>query len=156
MQRIVFSTRAEFEQQLASCLARAEQRLRLFDPDFALFQLGSSASDALLRRLLAGGGRLQLVCHDHSLLERQAPRLLRLLKEYGHAIECRRTPASLRQLSDSFCIGDERDLVRRFHADHLRGEAIFDGAEALEVHAQRFQAIWLEANPGLHATTAGL
>ncbi|NYE61233.1 uncharacterized protein YjiS (DUF1127 family) [Duganella sp. 1224] len=155
-QAIPFSTRAEFQQHLATCLSRARQTLQMFDPDYAIWQLGSSATEAELRRFLRGGGRLQLVAHDGRQLEREAPRLLRLLKDYGHLIELRRTSPALRQLTDSFCIADQRDIVRRFHADHFRGEAIFNGPEDLRTSAERFLTIWIESATGLIANSTGL
>ena len=123
---------------------------------FAIWELGGSASDALLRRFLHDGGRLQLVAHDGRRMERDAPRLLRLLKDYGHLIEARRTSQSLRQLTDSFCIADQRDIVRRFHADHFRGEAVFDSPEDTQTSLERFLTIWTESGPGLYANSTGL
>jgi len=75
-----FATKGGFVEQLASCLARAKRTLRLFDPDFAIWNLGGSATDALLRAFLKGGGQLQLVAHDGRTLEREAPRFLRLIR----------------------------------------------------------------------------
>ncbi|SDG06198.1 MULTISPECIES: hypothetical protein [unclassified Duganella] len=155
-QVIPFSMRVEFQQHLATCLARAEQTLQMFDPDFSIWQLGSSATDAQLRRFLQGGGRLQLVAHDGKPVERDAPRFLHLIKDYGHLIEVRRTPAQLRQLTDSFCIADQRDIVRRFHADHFRGEAVFNGPQDLQISLERFLTIWLESSAGLYANSTGL
>ena len=151
-----FSTRAEFEQHVQSCFSRAGLTLQMFDPDFAIWNLGSSAIDAELRRFLSHGGRLQLVAHSNTHLERNAPRFLRLLKDYGHAIECRVTNQSIKQLTDSFCIADDRDSVRRFHADHFRGVAVFDSPPDTKPSSDRFEAIWHESAPGLHATTTGL
>lgn len=151
-----FSSRSDFERYIQLCLARAQTSLQLFDPDFSLWQLGSSANDAVLRPFLANGGRLQLVAHSNAKLEKEAPRFLRLLKDYGHALECRLTHANLRHLTDSFCIADGRDIVRRFHADHLRGEAVFDSPADTQTSAERFAAIWLETSPGLHTNTTGL
>ena len=82
--------------------------------------------------------------------------MLRLLHDFGHLIECRLTSKQLRQLTDSFCIADRRDIVRRFHADHLRGEAVFDAPADIEPYAERFDTIWLESVPGLQANTTGL
>lgn len=155
-QVIPFSSRREFDAQLAACLARAQSRLRLFDRDFALWELGSTATDALLRRFLADHGSIELVVHEQRHLERHAPRFLRLLQDYGHAIACRTTPRRLANLTDSFCIADEAHIVRRFHADHLRGEAVFDSAPDTAVSAERFAAIWAESGPGLRSTTIGL
>ena len=151
-----FSTRLEFEQQLVACVARAGHTLQMFDPDFAIWNLGSSTMDAALRRFLRGHGRLQLAAHSNAQLERHAPRFLRLLADFSHAIECRLTNQSLRQLSDSFCLADGCHIVRRYHADHLRGEAVFDGPDDCKTSMDRFEAIWLESASGLHASTTGL
>ena len=153
---IPFTTRAEFAQHLASCLSRAQHTLQMFDPDFAIWELGSSATDAQLRHFLRNGGRLQLVAHDAAHVTREAPRFLRLLKDYNHAIECRRTGSQLRQLTDSFCIADERDIVRRFHAAHLRGEAVFDSPPDTKTSLERFLTIWLESDASLYVNSAGL
>ena len=155
-QIVPFTTRVEFVAHLSTCLGRAGHTLQMFDPDFASWELGSSASDALLRHFLKGGGHLQLIAHDGRPIERNAPRFLRLLKDYSHLIEARRTNPSLRQLTDSFCIGDHRDMVRRFHADHFRGEAVFNGPEELQTSSERFITIWLESSPGLYANSTGL
>ena len=155
-QVVSFTTRGGFVEQLAACLARAEHTLRLFDPDFAIWDLGGSATDAVLRRFLRSGGRLQLAAHDGRVIERDAPRFLRSVKDYGHAVEVRRTSQSLRQLTDSFCIGDDRHIVRRFHSDHFRGEAIFDGPTDINTPLERFLTIWDESGPGLFANSTGL
>lgn len=151
-----FDTRAGFQAQLAALLGRARVSLHMFDPDYADWQLGSSGSEALLRAFLRGGGRLQLVAHSNSRLERDAPRFLRLLQDYGHLIDCRVTNRSLRHLTDSFCVADERDIVRRFHSDFFRGEADFDAPSSTQTSLERFEGIWAETMPGLHAIVTGL
>jgi hypothetical protein len=151
-----FDTRAEFQRLLLAVLERARVSLDLFDPDFALFRLGDPDVDAILRRFLAGGGQLRLAMHGSAHIERHCPRFLRLLRDYDHRIECRITHKGIRQLTDSFCIADALHLVRRFHSDHLRGEAAFDAAQETDVPRERFAAIWEESKPGLHVSTAGL
>jgi uncharacterized protein YjiS (DUF1127 family) len=151
-----FDTRAAFQQQLDGVLARAQATLVMFDPDFSLFRLGAPDVDAALRRFLHAGGRLRLALHDPAHLERQAPRFLRLLRDYAHGIECRRTPRALRDLTDSFCIADDLHIVRRFHSDHLRGEAVFDAPQQTELSRMRFDAIWAESQLGLQASVIGL
>ena len=155
-QVIPFTTRAEFQQHLATCLSGARHTLQMFDPDYSIWQLGSSATEAELRRFLHAGGKLQLVAHDGRLIEREAPRLMRLLKDYGHLIELRRTSPQLRQLTDSFCIADQRDMVRRFHADHFRGEASFNAPQDLQTSLERFLTIWIESSPALVQNSTGL
>jgi len=150
-----FDTRAAFQGNLGDVLARARATLVMFDPDFTLFRLGAPEVDVILRRFLHAGGRLRLVLHDPAHLEREA-RFLRLLKDYAHAIECRRTPRSLRALTDSFCIADDLHIVRRFHSAHLRGEVAFDAPQHTELSRLRFDAIWAESQPGLQASVTGL
>jgi len=151
-----FDTRAAFQQQLGEVWARARATLVMFDPDFTLFRLGAPDVDAVLRRFLHAGGRLRLALHDPAHLEREAPRFLRLLRDHAHGIECRRTPRALRELTDSFCIADDLHIVRRFHSDYLRGEAVFDAPQQTELSRLRFDAIWAESQPGLRASVSGL
>jgi hypothetical protein len=151
-----FDTRAEFQHQLRAVLERAQVSLDMFDPDFGLFALGDADVDAILRRFLQNGGTMRLAMHGSAQIERHYPRFLRLLRDHGHRIECRVTNRGIRQLTDSFCIADGLHLVRRFHSDHLRGEAAFDAPQETELPRERFEAIWDESQPGLHATVTGL
>lgn len=151
-----FASRQEFEAHLRECVARSVASLQLFDPDFSVFPLDTTDIDAALRGFLRRGGRLELAMHRTGHIERYYPRFLTLLKDYSHRIECRVTGRNLRQLTDSFCIGDALHIVRRFHCDHMRGEAAFQAPHASETSLERFREIWAESLPGLHATTTGL
>ncbi len=151
-----FDTRAAFQEQLGAALGRARATLDLFDPDLTAFTLGAPATDALFRQFLHGGGRLRLAMHTAAPLERTAPRFVRLLRDYEHAVACRLTPRALRDLTDSFCIADDVHIVRRFHSDHWRGAAAFDAPQETEVSRERFLAIWQESLPGPQASVTGL
>ncbi|WP_338765526.1 hypothetical protein [Massilia sp. METH4] len=156
MDRQTFDSRAGFQAALDDCLSRSRLALAMFDPDFGWWELGSARNDALLRAFLRHGGRLRLVAHSNARLERDAPRFLRVLQDYSHLVECRLTNRSIAHLTDSFCIGDERHLVRRFHSDHFRGEAIFHAPMSTQNELERYGAIWAETRPGLQAGITGL
>lgn len=151
-----FDTRAECEARFRACLGASHARLEMFDPDFAVYPLGASQIDALLRAFLRSGGELRLAMHASAHIERHYPRFLRLLRDYGHLVECRITGSDLRGLTDSFCIGDGIHIVRRFHSDHMRGEAGLNAPAATEVPRERFAAIWEASRPGLAPDTIGL
>ena len=151
-----FDTRAGFETQFRACLAAAGASLDLFDPDFAVFPLGTVEVEAALRAYLVRGGVLRLAMHTPAHIERHYPRFLRLLRDYSHRIECRVTPKGLRELTDSFCIADDLHVVRRFHSDHMRGEAAFASPEAVDVPRHRFDAIWEVSQSTLQSTKTGL
>jgi hypothetical protein len=151
-----FNSRAEFAAHFQQVLARSQATLAMFDPDFSVFPIGAPDTEAALRHFLKRGGHLQMAMHDSSHLERDCPRFMRLLQDYSHRIECRVTNRPLRTLTDSFCIGDGVHIVRRFHSDHMRGEALFDAPAATEVSRERFSGIWAESLLGVHSTTTGL
>ena len=151
-----FSSHAEFEAQFKALLARSTRTLQLFDPDFQVFPLGSRETDAALRHFLTGGGTIQIAMHKPGHIERSYPRFLTLVRDFGHKIECRMTNKNLQQLTDSFCVGDGVHIVRRFHCDHMRGEAAFDAPAATELSLERFTGIWAETISTLHPTTTGL
>jgi len=151
-----FDMRRELEVHWYALLARARVRLDLFDPDFAVWPLGSPGTEARLRAFLHAGGALRLALHDTKHLERSCPRLLRAVRDYSHRVECRQTPRSLRHLSDSFALADGLHVVRRFHCDHLRGESAFDAPAAVELPAHRFEALWEESVSTLAPSVTGL
>ncbi|MDB5748598.1 MAG: hypothetical protein JWP72_3446 [Massilia sp.] len=152
----VFDTRRELDAQWRALLSRAQSRLDLFDPDFASFPLGAVDVEALLRGFLRAGGVLRLALHDTAHVERHCPRFLRVLRDYSHRVECRQTPRSLRHLTDSFALADDLHVVRRFHSDHMRGEAAFHAQAVVELPTQRFTALWEESRPALPAVVTGL
>lgn len=151
-----FNSRTQFTQHVHASMARAQLTLDLFDPDCALFALGTSEVNQVLRSFLRQGGRLCLAMHTTAHIERDCPRFLRLLRDVGHQVECRVTSRGLRQLTDSFCIADGFDIVRRFHSDHARGEASFGVPGAADLSRERFSGIWEESSVALHPTITGL
>ncbi len=151
-----FSTHAEFEAHLLNCIGASSHSLQMFDPDFAVFPLGSSVFDAALRRFLDGGGSIRMVMHQSEHIAHNYPRFMRILQDFSHVLECRTTHKSIRHLTDSFCVGDGVNVVRRFHSDHMRGAAACDAPLAAKLPVERFEAMWLESDPGLHSTVLGL
>lgn len=154
MENCSFSTRLEFEEQIRRCLARASERLDLFDTDFSLWQLDTL--DDELRRFLTGKGQIRMLARDYNNLKQHCPRFLRLLRDFSHAIECRIIHPSERHLSDSFCIADGLHLVRRFHCDHPRGEAVFDAHANASICSERFNEIWRLSNATINIGVTGL
>ena len=151
-----FDTRSALQAQWRALLDRAIHRLDLFDPDFVHYPLGAPDVEAALRAFLRGGGLLRLALHDPTYIERACPRFLGIVRYYSEQVECRRSPRSLRHLSDSFALADGLHVVRRFHCDHMRGEAAFDAPAEVELPAYRFDALWEESTATLSPTVTGL
>lgn len=151
-----FDTRRALQAHWRALLGRAVRRIDLFDPDFAMLPLGAPDVEATLRAFLRGGGQLRLALHDANFIARACPRFLGLVRYYSQRIECRQSPRSLRHLSDAFAMADGLHVVRRFHCDHMRGEAAFDAPAAVELPAVRFEALWEASETILSPTVMGL
>ena len=149
-----FSSHTEFGDLIRQCLERACHLVQLFDPDYSTWLLGGVEVVDTLRHFLRSGAftRIELAMHGPTHLERNCPRFIALLAEYGHSIECRVTPRNLQLLTDSFAVSDGINTVRRFHADHFRGEAAFNSAAGAAICIERFNAIWSESRPILQNT----
>lgn len=157
-QRELFDTRAAYQQAIDTVLGAAKKELCIFDSDTLDMELeGKARADALSAFLAGGQDRsLRIILHDTDRLIRYSPRLMGLLKRYGHCFSVRQTPEPLRNLADSFVLADRASGVIRFHADHFRGKVLLE--QPLEIHDwhQRFESLWGESMPGASATHLGL
>lgn len=148
----------EFHRHLRDIFARAQHSLQLFDPDFSQWELQKKEVIDLLRQFLLANrnARLQIVSHHVKFLEQECPHFLLLLRDFGHAMECRETRKHIRNLSDSFCVADGIHVVRRFHCDHMRGAAEFDSVVNSAMPLERFTQIWDESDIALRSTVLGI
>lgn len=153
-----FDSEAGYREAIDATLALACREIRVFDRDLARMALEAPARIALLERFLAGGTgrRLHVVLHDIEPLERRSPRLLALLRRFGHQMAVRRTPDHLRHLADCLVLADEAHGAIRFHADHAHGKRFADAGPAVQPYWQRFDDLWEASQPVSPGTTTGL
>jgi len=153
-----FDTRAAFLQALDEVLAGARKEVCIFDTDLKKLELDTRTRSEALAAFLAGGQdrKLRVALHDLDHLTRHSPRLMTLLKRYGHCFSVRQTPDSLRTLDDCLFLVDGISAAIRFHADFFRGKKLLE--QPVEVHdwQQRFEDLWLQSLPGASATHLGL
>jgi len=148
---------AEQAQGIDEVIDRARLVVRVFDID--LSQVGWSGADraerlsAFLRR---PGARLELIVHDTRYLEQACPRLVALIKRYGHAMTVYKTGAEARGAMDPLTIADDRHFLHRFHVDGPRASLAFDAPLAARPLVARFEEIWATGEPGLSGTVLGL
>ena len=148
---------AEQAQGIDEVIDRARLVVRVFDID--LSQVGWSGAEraerlsAFLRRR---GARLELIVHDTRFLEQSCPRLVTLLKRYGHAMTVYKTGPEARSAMDPLTIADDRHFLHRFHVDGPRASLAFDAPLAARPLVARFEEIWSTGEPGLTGTVLGL
>ena len=136
---------------------RAQHKLVVFDRDLAEWGFGGARRagrvEAFLRRRNA---RLSMIVHDPRHLETSCPRILALLKVYGHAMQVWRTGPDARGASDALVIADERHYLHRYHVDQARATLAFDMPAAAKPLSARFDEIWATGEPALGGSVLGL
>jgi hypothetical protein len=138
-------------------IALATSKLSVFDCDLSDGGWSSAArAQALESFLRLRTARLSLIVHDTRHLETSCPRIVALLKVYGHAMQVWRTGVEARSASDALFIADDRHYVHRYHVDQPRATlAIAMPAEAKPLVA-RFDEIWATGEPALGGSVLGL
>jgi hypothetical protein len=148
---------SDYESAIDTILEKATGTIRIFDHTLGK-QYNSLRRTELLRRFLLARRRnsLQIVLHETRTLDRNCPRVLNLLRSYGHAISIHETLPTAKLVYDPFIIVDDRCFVHRFHFDEMRGLASIDDPIGTNAFIERFSEIWEASTPAVFATTLGL
>ncbi len=157
-QRRLIASKKEFADALDALLGKTGRSLRMFDRNLADFGMNSIAREEQLRAFLhkRRTNRLQIVVHDTALIAQRSPRLMRLLRQYSHAIAIHQTNEEIRNLEDVLVVGDDAHCLRRRHHDHPKGSVYLDDPVETREWLNRFNAIWEHSAPAVSATTIGL
>ena len=157
-QRQSVAARAEFDLALDAIIARAERTLRIFDPTLADFGMGTPAREEQLGAFLrkSRNTRLMIVVHDTAYISGRAPRLIRLLRQFSHAVAIHQTHEAIRNIDDVLVIADESHCLRRPHFGQPRGILLTDDPVETRGWLNRFNEIWDQSSPAVSATTIGL
>jgi hypothetical protein len=149
---------AEQTRAIDGLIDLAEHTLQVFDRDLA--EGGWSGADRAerLTRFLrrSRGARLSIIVHDTRHLETACPRLLALLKTYGHAMTVWRTGVEARHACDALVIADARHHLHRYHVDQPRATLAIEMPQATQPLVARFEEIWATGEPALGGSVLGL
>jgi len=154
----ILSSQAESLAAIDSVIAAAERTLRIFDVTLSNRGFNTPARIEKLREFLVAGRahRLLIALHDTSLLERENPRLLTLLRQFPMSIEIHRTLGEARNAHDPFVVADDHGVWRQMHFEQPRAVVALDSPQDALPIAQRFDEIWDLSEPAVSATTLGL
>jgi uncharacterized protein YjiS (DUF1127 family) len=153
-----FDSEVGFRTAIDAALFAADGQINIFDPDLARLRLEESNRVAMLRSFvtLRRGNRIRIALKSARHLELKAPRLLALLRVFGHVIEVRRTPEELDRLCDSHLLTDNGYAVVRFHVDQPRGKLIMADIAEVRPWLDRFSELWSAAEPCSPGAAFGL
>ena len=153
-----FETPAEFRAAFDALLAATHRQLRLYDHDLSLLDIDDAPRLAALRALcVAGGGRrIELLLDDIGRVARDFPRLMVLLRDFGHVLEIRQADPDAPRPDQAFVLADRHGVLLRPDKAAVRGalhEADPARATALD---HGFEEMWQRAPASVSASTLGL
>jgi hypothetical protein len=100
--------------------------------------------------------RLNLLVYDPKPLITSCPRLMQLLREFGHNMHIYQPPKILQNTTEPFAVADGLHFVRRFHFDAMRGLLARNDPVDARLLDSRFQDMWASAHPCASGSTLGL
>lgn len=158
LQHTQFDGVADYIAALDTVCASAQHTLNIFEQNFEDIGFNSEARyDVLHRFLLASTiNRLNLLTHDPQHLIRYCPRMMLLLRQFGHSMYIYQTPLSLRHITEPFAVADDVHYVRRYHFDDTRGLLARNDPEEARRLNSRFHEMWTSSHPCTSGTTLGL
>jgi hypothetical protein len=153
-----FDTLSELHAAFDALLAGTQRQLRLYDHDLRWLDLDAMPRHGALRALcVAGGGRrIELLLDDISRVARDLPRLMQLLRDFGHVIEIRQADPDAISPDQAFALADRQGVLLRPDKATVRGTLHpADPGRVAALH-QDFEGIWQRAPASVSATTLGL
>lgn len=149
---------AEYTAAIDEIIGLAKHHIRIFDYNLENMGFNSQVRYDMLHAFLLANpqNRLSIVVHDPDYLDRHCPRMIMLLRRFGHSMAIHRTRPEVAGVYDPFCLADGEHYVRRFHFDDLRGvfgKNDFHEGKALVL---RFEQIWEASETAIYADLAGL
>ena len=153
-----FETPSEFRNAFDALLAGTHRQLRVYDRNLDLFEIDDAPRHAVLRALcLAGGGRrIELLLDDISHVARSHPRLMQLVRDFGHVLEIRKADPDAPRPDEAFALADHHGVLLRADKAAVHGTLHLDDARDAVLLHQQFEGMWQRSPAGVSATTLGL
>jgi hypothetical protein len=153
-----FETPAEFRAAFDALLASTHRQLQLYDHDLDLLNIDDAPRHAALRSLcVAGGGRrIELLLDDISRVARTHPRLMQLVRDFGHVLEIRQADPDAPRPDEAFVLADRHGVLLRADKAVVHGTLHPDDPGNAVALDQSFEAMWQRSPASVSATTLGL
>jgi hypothetical protein len=153
-----FETPSEFRAAFDALLAGTHHLLRVYDHDLSLLDIDDAPRLAALRALcVAGGGRrIELLLDDISRVARDHPRLMLLLRDFGHVLEIRQADPDAPRPDEAFVLADRHGVLLRADKSAVHGTLHPDDPGSATALHQSFEGMWQRAPAQVSASTLGL
>ena len=136
----------------------AREHIQVFDVDLSWGGWNTAArADALAQFMRAHrNARLDIIVHETRWIETSCPRLVTLLRRFGHVMTIYKTGSDARAAMDPLMIVDARHHLHRYHVQQPRATLIVGMTQATRPLLTRFEEIWATGEPGLTGTVLGI
>lgn len=151
-------TPTELQDAFDTLLASKPLRLRLYDHDLGLLNLEAAPRHAALRAYcVAGGGHhIEILLDDISRVARDHPRLMQLVRDFGHVLEIRQSDPVAPRPGQAFVLADRHGVLLRADKLAIPGTLHPDDPASAVPLIQSFEGMWQRAPASVSATTLGL
>jgi hypothetical protein len=155
LQHVQLTSSADYVAALDSLCGLVEHSLFIFEKNFVNIGFNSEARFEQLRIFLLANpnNRLQLLAHDTRPMSQYCPRLMTLLRQFGHNMFIYQTPKNLQHLTEPFAVADESHYVRRYHFDDTRGILGRNDGAGARLLKSRFIEMWQTSSPSTLTST---
>ena len=152
-----FEGMREYEALIDGLIPQTERFIRVFDHSLSPSWNSSDRFEQLRQFLLANrANRLLIVVHDAEPIERDRPRLVELVRQFGTAVRIHQTQSPAKHLYDPFVVFDANHYLHRFHYRFLRASQGTNDLVGAQQLLDRFTEIWEVSNLAVSAGTSGL
>jgi len=153
-----FEQRSEFQATLLEAIGCAETELLMFDPTYADWRINAPEFEEALIAFFGRSTRaaLRMVITEAERLNRDYPRLVRVLRQYAHRADCRVTPEIHANLNETMLIVDRASALRRPITTRNNGVWRVLDPEYANAQHDRFEELWEACHERFSPTTLGL
>lgn len=150
-------SRTGLEEAIDTVLPLARRRIAVFARSLGAEWNQDSRVDVLRRFCLESRrNQARILVHDPQPAYLKCPRLLGLLRQFGHVVAIHETSLQAKGVYDPFVMADDHHYVHRFHFDQPDGLLGMDDPVGAKLLRDRFDELWSGAEPAISATTLGL
>lgn len=147
-----------YNEAIKLIIQSAEHELLIFDQDLKLGGFSSLAIYELLLQFLSQQitSSLSIILQDSAHFQDQCPRLLNLLKLFGHKMRVHVTNQSAKHAKDCFILADGKHYIKRIHIDQARFKYAFDDMATVKALNTRFDELNEAIQDTVSTTPLGL
>jgi len=147
-----------YSEAIKRIIQSAQHELLIFDQDLKLGEFSSLATYELVQQFLShqATSHLSIILQDSTHFQDKCPRLLNLLKIFGHKMQVHVTNQSAKHAKDCFILADGKHYIKRIHIDQARFKYAFDDIATVKALNTRFDELTEAIQDTVSTTPLGL